>query len=127
MQPLVDRLIEIQEQKGLDNTAMAASLGVGFELWRSTKEGRLKINWKMACGIARSYPELHGMLVNFMATHGSQSPDAGSAVRFYQEMAEVAILNGTVGIWSGELVAVEDIERKARERQSGSSKRKVTG
>lgn len=58
MSELVKRLVQIQSEKGLTDTAFAATLGVHRVMWSLTRRGKRQPGKRTIEGAFRQWPEL---------------------------------------------------------------------
>lgn len=61
-EPLVQRLIEIQQEEGLSNGAFAAKLGIDQSMWWRVRCSNQRAGRKVIDGALRSYPEVAPLL-----------------------------------------------------------------
>lgn len=65
-EPLVQRLIEIQQKEGLGNGAFAAKLGIDQSMWWRVRCSSQRAGRKVVDGALRLYPELAPLLAHAM-------------------------------------------------------------
>lgn len=78
-EPLVQRLIEIQQAEGLSNGAFAAKLGIDQSMWWRVRCSDQRAGRKVIDGALRSYPDLAILLaqdVQICPTVGVKSQGA---------------------------------------------------
>lgn len=62
LDPLVERLLVLQEAEGLSNTAFAEKLGIDVSQWSRIRRGVVPAGGKVIRGALRAYPGLSDTL-----------------------------------------------------------------
>lgn len=74
-EPLVQRLIEIQQAEGLSNSAFAAKLGIDQSMWWRVRCSSQRAGRKVIDGALRLYPDLAAMLAHPMQIYKDNNAD----------------------------------------------------
>ena len=66
-QLLVKGITKCQNEKGLTDMAFAEIIGVNFSMMTLIKQGKRQPGVKVLRGLARYYPELNDLILNYLA------------------------------------------------------------
>ena len=78
-QELINGITKCQKEKGLTDTAFAAIIGVNFSMVHCVKHGKRQPGMKVLRGIARNFPELHRLILNYLADSSKESFESFAA------------------------------------------------
>lgn len=82
LEPMVQRLVEIQAQEGLTGAAFARKLGVHAGHWSKVRRGLEKAGKQIIDGALRNYPELMFIYADGLrksSTTNALKPEVGAA------------------------------------------------
>jgi len=66
-QDLINGITKCQKEKRLTDVAFAKIVGVNFSMVHCVKQGKRQPGMKVIKGLARNFPELHELIINYLA------------------------------------------------------------
>ncbi|HEX8221026.1 MAG TPA: hypothetical protein VF914_17680 [Chloroflexia bacterium] len=86
--PVVKRLVGIQQERGLSDRQFATVLGVSNTTWDHTKDGKYPVRWEILVGAVQAFwgdfPELQQDVMKYLQTaerRGVRGPGSGQTPR----------------------------------------------
>ena len=71
---ILTALIDKQVEAGMTNQEFAAHLGISRSHWVQTRNGKKRVHLTLLQAIARTYPDMDGLILEFLRNDDSNKP-----------------------------------------------------